>query len=112
MVTKQQAIEASEFHAGQCVRTIGPRGGVKVRSVVYRRNGQTQTWKTRPDDFRVPVKHGLYEYAAVEHRPERFVSNADLFHTAEDCTEASGNLIVRREPYDTIRDTVTKRILA
>lgn len=24
-----------------------------------RRNGQTQTWKTRPNDFRVPVKAGF-----------------------------------------------------
>lgn len=22
-------------------------------------NGQCKTWKTRPDDFRLPVKHGL-----------------------------------------------------
>jgi hypothetical protein len=24
-----------------------------------RRNGQTKTWKTRPHDFRIPVKAGL-----------------------------------------------------
>lgn len=24
-----------------------------------RRNGRTQTWKTRPDDYRIPVKAGL-----------------------------------------------------
>jgi hypothetical protein len=24
-----------------------------------RRNGQTKLWKTRPDDFRIPVKCGL-----------------------------------------------------
>jgi len=25
-------------------------------------NGKCKTWKTRPADFRLPVKHGLYEY--------------------------------------------------
>jgi len=27
-----------------------------------RRNGNTQTWKRKPDEFRIPVKYGLYEY--------------------------------------------------
>jgi len=31
----------------------------------YRQNGKIQFWKTRPDDFRIPVKRGLYEYGAV-----------------------------------------------
>lgn len=31
----------------------------------YRRNGKTQLWKTRPDDFRIPVKRGLYEYGEI-----------------------------------------------
>jgi hypothetical protein len=26
-----------------------------------RRNGRTQTWKTRPDDYRIPFKCGLRE---------------------------------------------------
>lgn len=30
-----------------------------------RRNGRTQTWKTRPMDFRIPVKAGLRSYASV-----------------------------------------------
>lgn len=24
-------------------------------------NGQCKIWKTRPDEFRLPVKHGLYD---------------------------------------------------
>jgi hypothetical protein len=31
----------------------------------YRQNGKIQFWKTRPDDFRIPVKRGLYEYGEV-----------------------------------------------
>lgn len=31
----------------------------------WRRNGATKTWKTRPDDFRIPIKRGLNEYAYI-----------------------------------------------
>ena len=30
-----------------------------------RRNGKTQTWKTRPGEFRVPVKCGMYTYGEI-----------------------------------------------
>jgi hypothetical protein len=33
-----------------------------------RRNGKTQTWKTRPGDFRIPVKAGLKSCGEVTHR--------------------------------------------
>jgi hypothetical protein len=32
-----------------------------------RRNGQTQTWKTRPNDFSIPVKAGLKACGRVDH---------------------------------------------
>lgn len=35
------------------------------REWVCRRNGKTQTWKTRPDDYRIPVKAGLRAYGNV-----------------------------------------------
>lgn len=79
MVTKEQAMTASEFHYYDCTKTVGPRGGVTIKQEVWRRNGSTKTWKTRPDHFRVPVKHGLYSYGYVDH------TNAHLYHTAEDC---------------------------
>lgn len=28
----------------------------------WRVNGKVQTWKTRPNDFKVPLKRGLWEY--------------------------------------------------
>jgi len=31
----------------------------------FRRNGKTKTWKTR-SDFRIPVKHGLYDYGYID----------------------------------------------
>lgn len=60
---------AHYFHhsadCGQVVR-IGPRGGVTYpRTELWRRNGATQTWKTRPGDFRVPVKYGMRSYGQL-----------------------------------------------
>jgi len=28
----------------------------------WRVNGQVKTWKTRPTDYQVPLKHGLFSY--------------------------------------------------
>lgn len=70
---------ANEYHYGECSRTVGPRGGIHINQKVVRRNGQTQLWKTRPDDFRIPVKYGLRDCGAITS------SNAILFHTPTDC---------------------------
>lgn len=32
-----------------------------------RRNGRTQTWKTRPGEFRIPIKAGLKSYGEITH---------------------------------------------
>ena len=37
-------------------KTLKNKDGSSVRCRV---NGQLKTWKTRPDDFRLPVKYGL-----------------------------------------------------
>lgn len=79
MITRQEAIEGREFHAGQCIKTVGPRGGVKISQEVWRRNGKTQQWKTRPEDFRLPVKFGLYGYAQIT------PANAIEVHLADSC---------------------------
>ena len=57
MITRDQALSADVFHFE---RPGNPNGCER-----WRRNGQTKTWKTRPDAFRVPVKHGLYAYGAI-----------------------------------------------
>jgi hypothetical protein len=33
----------------------------------WRTNGQLKTWKTRPDEFRQPIKHGLRDYSYITH---------------------------------------------
>jgi hypothetical protein len=82
MITKEQAMalrHGQELHFGVCKSTTGPRGGVKVTQVRVRVSGQCQTWKTRPEDFRVPVKHGLYSNGEI------VPSNAAQFHLTDNC---------------------------
>lgn len=71
MITKLQAMTASEFHEDH------PAGGKVTR---WRRNGRTQTWVTRPRQFRVPVKHGLYGYGQIR--------NGDAGHAITSCPDA------------------------
>lgn len=92
MVTKQQAINAhhgQEFHytgpssrnphGVTCQRTEGPRGGITETVVRARVTGTCQTWKREPERFRLPVKHGMYESAAITNY------NADDWHASSDC---------------------------
>jgi len=69
----------AEIHVETCKRTVGPRGGVKVDQVRVRVSGRCQTWKTRPEAFRLPVKFGLRTSLSIEPH------NAHLFHLASDC---------------------------
>lgn len=56
MITKQQAEAANyrqEFHHTK----LKDSRGEPVRCRV---NGKCKTWKTKPEQFELPVKHGLY----------------------------------------------------
>lgn len=80
MITFEQALTEREFHKeGGCHRHIGPRGGVTQTSEVWRRNGQTKTWKTRPGEFRLPIKFGLRSYDAVTE------AHVHLLHLPSEC---------------------------
>jgi hypothetical protein len=70
MITKQDAMTADEFHENH-----EPAGKIYT----WRRNGATQTWKTRPDDFRVPIKYGLKSYDSIT------PGNAYRMHRADQC---------------------------
>ncbi len=72
-----------EWHAGNCKLAIGPRGGRELRIESWRRNGKTQMWKTRPYDFRIPVKFGMRSYDAIT------PNNALLVHSASECALSS-----------------------
>lgn len=69
-ITREQALTANEFHI---------RYHPKDKCQKWRRNGQTQTWVTRPNNFRIPVKHGLYEHAQINHL------NNESIYIASEC---------------------------
>jgi hypothetical protein len=84
MITKNTATKTTngfrtEYHyADACNVTIGPRGGKTTTVEIWRANGTVKTWKTRPNDFRIPVKHGLCAYGYIDQ------DNGHLFHTSDD----------------------------
>lgn len=82
MITFEQALTANHFHENhaEVQPPDGPRGGKNyVKIYEHRRNGATQTWKTRPGEFRIPVKYGLRGYGQITN------NNAGEFHVAEEC---------------------------
>ena len=80
MITKEQAIVGRSFHRGPCSVTVGPHGGTTHRTKHWRANGACKTWKTRPDEFSLPLKYGMYG-------PFGYLTpaNAAEFHRPEDC---------------------------
>ncbi len=58
MITKDQAISANRFEH----TVLKNADGTPLRA---RRNGKTKTWKTRPNEFNVPIKVGLYTYGYI-----------------------------------------------
>ena len=61
MITKAQSLTAQNFEHV----TLKNADGSPLRA---RRNGQTQTWKTRPEEFRIPAKYGFYQQFQITHR--------------------------------------------
>ena len=82
-ITQAQALTLTAVHDdGGCPVNAGSRGD--KGPIVWRRNGATQTWKTRPADFRYPVKHGLRDYSAV-------TPSDNHVHAPADCPRLSEN---------------------
>jgi len=75
MITRQEAADMSiiAFH--------GPGIYRDGTCHTWRRNGNTQLWKSdkRKDQFRVPVKYGMWQFGNIT------PVNAIHFHTAENC---------------------------
>lgn len=72
MITKTQALNNNYFHANNYKNS-------DKTCQRWRRNGATKTWKTRPEEFRVPIKCGLYSFGELTNK------NAALFHLPVDC---------------------------
>lgn len=58
MVTKEQALTAQHFEHV----TAKNADGTPMRC---RANGACKTWKTRPLEFCLPVKRGMYEHGYI-----------------------------------------------
>ena len=43
------------------------KGNGKAVVMHWRRNGKTKLWKTRPNEFKIPVKYGMYDYGYITH---------------------------------------------
>ncbi len=79
MITKEQALAlkpgtviylTSFFTTGSKIVNLD-----KVTK--WRINGQAKVWKTKPDQFQIPLKHGLYDFGYLTE------SNAALFSLEE-----------------------------
>lgn len=84
ITSKSEALEIydkfNEIHRnGFCTREIGPRGGVKTSTQVWRFSGKPQEWKREPSRFRIPIKYGMYESWEVNQ------DNMGQFHTPDEC---------------------------
>ena len=85
MITKSMAMDLRRgdnvHYTGKynCSKDVGPRGGVTFRIVNCRVSGRCKTWVSRPDDFHVPVKFGLYENRAITQ------DNMEEWHLAKEC---------------------------
>ena len=82
MLTTEQVLAlrpGASLHFDDCTRTVGPRGGVTLKVKRCRVNGAVKLWKTRPGEYRVPVKHGLRDCGYIT--PD----NVRRFHLPADC---------------------------
>jgi hypothetical protein len=75
MITKQDAIEATYRQEFYHLRLRNKSDGRPVRCRV---NGACKTWKTRPNDFRLPVKYGISTCFCIDN------SNAELWCSTEE----------------------------
>jgi hypothetical protein len=85
MVTKEQALTCTNFKQiayFDFELVYGSFGYQQVtkatvlpldKPINWRVNGKCKTWKTRPEEFKLPIKHGLYSYGYLTHE------NAHLF---------------------------------
>ena len=64
MIDKDSAVLLGDKR-GPTLQTVTLRNS-KGAPLYCRVNGKCKTWKTRPDEFRLPVKHGLYTHFYID----------------------------------------------
>jgi len=78
-LTMDEAIAfASERNATFAMNDEKNADGTAVR---WRVNGKVKTWKTRPGEFKIPVKHGMYDYGYITEK------NLHMFHLNGSCRQ-------------------------
>lgn len=87
MITKAEAVNSGNTHFHHITDTQD-RGRACYR---VRRNGATQTWKTRPDEWRIPVKWGNYRYGQIWYFDAADWNIADSSDTCERCRPVKVN---------------------
>lgn len=63
MITKQMAVDAPHSEIFHHV-SLKNADGSPLR---VRKTGMCKVWVTRPDEFRMPFKHGLYDHGYITH---------------------------------------------
>lgn len=63
MVTKQEAVASRYGQILEHASSVGHTGKPRLARV----NGRCMTWVTRPTEFRLPIKAGLYEHGYITH---------------------------------------------
>ena len=82
-MTQEQAMHTQHgdiLHYGECKIIVGRRGGQTSRIEAWRVSGQCRTWKTRPTELYLPIKHGLYTNHYVTER------SMAMFHLESECS--------------------------
>lgn len=94
-LTRQTALTANTFYSRLHTYKDG------VRPIEVRRNGATKTWKTRPGEFRIPVKHGMYEHFYITDKDADEWSTIPLPHKTKGVagkTDTVNRIILRAPP--------------
>lgn len=63
MITREQALQLKHGDILYHIAHVNADGS----PARWRVTGKVQTWKTRPDHFKIPVKNGLRHYSYVTH---------------------------------------------
>lgn len=90
-LTRDEAAQIDRFNHGplrsgvhrnnSCRIEVGPISKITLRGRWYRVSGKGKVWKTRPDDFRVPLAGGEWRGRGAELTPNTLYH----FHTNADC---------------------------
>lgn len=99
MLTKADCVNA---RYGQTFRYLSGTYARSKELKQVRVSGKCQTWKTRPDDFKLPVKYGMYESLYITPENAAMFITEDEYQRRKDQAQAVGSVLdapaMRRNP--------------